>query len=324
MKSYIIIPILMLAALFAACEDETAEQPTAAISVDSKLVEVNESVTMHFVGNAENVVVFPGDEGQNYDLISEGNSGLVVNKGIFAYAYTTPGLYKMVCVATNHANEGMSLFSDTCSVWIKVIDDITEINRLSAPQVLYDEVYADLIGSSDWLMALPRKMKYKTSTPTVSLSQKLKFYIRSLTTQTFVDGELFDSNKKYNLANVLTVTTRSNEGTERNYKLHTLNYGEFKTFEVAGVKATIVRTEYDYSYYEINLEVPAGTDIKKLKPEFTLFADNEKVYIGSTEQVSGESTIDFTNPVTYRFVTTSTENAQIAVESTCKVTVTVK
>ena len=77
----------------------------------------------------------------------------------------------------------------------------------------------------------------------------------------------------------------------------------------------------NYNNYVINISAPAGTDVKALKPTFTLFADNEKVYIDDQEQISGESVVDFTNPVTYRFVTTSTVNPEITVESTCVVTI---
>lgn len=323
MKRYI-FPLLMAGVLFVACEDDTATQPTAAIYVDNATVDVNESVTIHFSGSADNVVVYTGDEEHDYELRDQSNYGLVVNKGFMTYSYSTPGVYKVVCVATNHEDVGRSLLSDTCSVYIKVIDDITEIEKLSAPQMLYDEVFATQVNDVDWLLPLPRKIRYKTSNPSVSLSQKLKFYIPSLTTEVYIDGEVFDSNKRYNLADCHEIQTRSHEGSVRNYKLHTLNYGEFKTFSLAGVSGTIDRTEYDYSYYEINLELPAGTDVTALVPEFTLYAENEVPYIGDRLQQSGVTTVDFTNPVTYRFVVTDADNPDVKLESTCVVTVTVK
>ena len=79
-------PIFLLAGaalLLASCEDETAEQPTAAISVDKYKYEVNESMTLRFIGNADNVVVYPGDQNHDYELRDQSNIGLVVNKGIF-------------------------------------------------------------------------------------------------------------------------------------------------------------------------------------------------------------------------------------------------
>lgn len=323
MKRYI-LGLMATSLMMVSCDDETATQPVSAISVDKNTVEVNESMTVHFIGDADNVVVYTGDTDHDYELRKESNTGLVVNKGVLTYSYTTPGIYKVVCVATNHADVGKSLLTDTCSVYVKVIDDITEIEKLSAPQVLYDEVFADQINDTDWLMALPRKIKYKTSAPSVSMQQKLKFYIPSVTTTVTINGEPFASNDKYDLSSPLDIVTHSNEGTSRSYRLYTLNYGEFKTFKLAGVTGKIDRTEYDYSYYEINMELPAGTDLTSLVPEFTLYADNEKPYIGDAPQTSGVTAVDFSAPVVYRFVTTDATNPAVSVESTCKVTVTLK
>lgn len=324
MKRYI-IPIAILAvAMFSCSDDDKATQPVADMMIGDTTVDVNTSLEVVFAGAADNVVIYPGDEGHDYELRTESNTGLVVNKGRFTYSYSVPGVYKLVCVATNHSNEGSLILTDTCSSYIRVIDDVTEIERLSAPQVLYDEVFATRVNDTDWLLALPRKMRYKTSNPTVSLSQRLKFYIPSLTTEVMVDGKPFEDKAKYNLANILNITTRSHEGSERNYKLHTLNYGEFKTFTLAGVKGTIDRTEYDYSLYSINITLPAGTDLTALVPEFDLYTENDKVFIGTEAQVSGVSAVDFTKPVTYRFVTTDPSNSNVKIESTCVVTVSLK
>lgn len=311
--------LCLLAIVMTACSDETAVKPVAAIELDKNIADINESLVMRFVGTADNVVVFPGDDGQDYERLAEGNSGLVVNKGLFTYAYSTPGTYKMVCVATNHANEGQTLLSDTCSIWIRVIDDVTEITRLSAPQVLYDEVFANLHGKSDWVLALPKKMRFSNSDRNVALSQRLKFYIPSQTTQVYIDGTLYQSTVRYNLADVLEVKTVSNEGSEAIYKLHTLNYGEFSTFSINDVAGSLERTEFDYAYSEIHITLPAGTDVSALTPSFTLSDTNVKVYVDDIEQQSGVSIQDFTSPVTYRFVTTSTTDPSISVESHCKV-----
>lgn len=311
-----------LAAMLTACDDEKATQPVSAISIEKNMLEVNESMTIHFVGNADNVVVYPGDSGHDYELREESNTGLVVNKNLLTYSYTTPGTYKVVCVATNHADEGNSILTDTCSVFVKVIDDCTEIEKISTA-ALYDEVFAERLNTQDWLIALPRKIKYKTSTPSVSLSQKLKFYIPSTSTKVYIDGADYNANNKYNLAQTHAVKLVSDEGTSQDYNLYTLNYGEFKTFAVGGVVGKITRTEYDYSYFEINMEVPSGTDLTNLAPDFTLYATNEKVYIGDVEQTSGNK-MDFTHPVTYHFVVTSTDNPEISVESTCVVTIKCK
>jgi len=203
------------------------------------------------------------------------------------------------------------------------MDDITEIERISAAQVLYDEIFARAVNDVDWLLPLPRKIHYKTSNPSVAMKQKLKFYIPSLSTEVMVNKELYNVNAKYDLSSMLEITTRSHEGTTRDYRLHTLNYGEFKTFSVAGVEGSVQRTEYDYSYYEINMSLPRGTDLSNLVPTFTLYGDNEQPYIGDVAQESGVNVVDFSSPVTYRFVVTDKNYPEIKLESTCKVTLTV-
>lgn len=320
MKLNILFFTLLCCVLLPSCSEEDTVQPSASFELDNSSLEVNQSMTLHFTGNAENVVVFPGDENHDYNLLSEGNSGLVVNKGIFTYSYSTPGVYKVVCVATNHYDEGSIILTDTCSRYIRVIDDCTTIDKLST-SALYDEIYGEALNENDWLFAMPRKIKYKTSTPSVALSQTLKFYIPSSTTKVFIDDEEYVSNKKYDLSQTHRLHVVSNEGTSRDYNLYTLNYGEFQSFSINGVTAKIDRTEYDYSYYEINMTVDKDCDLTRLSPEFTLYGNNEKVFINQEEQVSGTQ-VDFTNPVTYRFVVSSLDNPDISLESTCVVTIT--
>lgn len=84
------------ALMLASCDDKTAEQPTAALSVDKLHYEVNENMTVRFVGNADNVVVYPGDEDHDYELRDQSNTGLVVNKGFLNYSYQKPGIFHVV------------------------------------------------------------------------------------------------------------------------------------------------------------------------------------------------------------------------------------
>lgn len=318
-----VIPLLA-AALFSACEDVEVLQPFAAMSVEGNryVYNINETMEVHFTGQAENVVIYTGDADHDYELREQSNYGLVVNKGLFTYSYQQPGNYKVVCVATNHGDAGNIIKRDTCSFMVRVIDDDTTIERLSAPQVFYDEVFADALNETDWLLPLPRKILFNGADRPVSLDQRLKFYINSASTMVLINGEEFNSTTKYDLENVLDITVRSYEGTERPYKLYTVNYGEFKTFEMLGVVGTLTRSEFDYSYYEINLEVPAGSDLSAVAPTFTLY-ENDKVYVNDVEQVSGTTTHDFNQPVTYRFVASHPVNPDITTESTCVVTVTV-
>lgn len=318
--------------MFASCDDKEATQPVAAISVDKYVYDVNESMTLHFIGNADNVVVYPGDESQDYELRDQSNTGLVVNKGLLTYAYQKPGVYHVVCVATNHEDAGNSLLTDTTSVWVRVIDEVVDIDKLSAPAVIYDEVYATAVNAEDWMLPLPRKLRYNKKDVTVNLKkQKLSFYIASATTTVearVMENEedeytLHTKNTTYNLEDNWHFRTTSSSGMTREYNLFTLNYGEFKTFKLAGVTGKVERTEFDYSYYWIDMQVAEGTDLTSLPVDFTLYdPDTEKVFVGDREIASGDA-VDFTEPVTFRFEVIKPGRPDVKVESTCVVTVTV-
>jgi hypothetical protein len=250
---------------------------------------------------------------------SQSNTGYVVNKGVFTYSFSTPGVYKVVCVASTYTDLATELKQDTCSRIVTVIDDVTEINRISCSQVLYDEVFADKMENDEWLMKLPRKVKYNNQTPSISLSQKLNFYIDSDSTKIVVNGAKYSSSTKYDLSNALDILVKSNYGTERLYKLHTIYYPEFETFKLAGVEAAFVRNAYDYSTFELQITLAPGTDLSNLVPEFTMTGSTEKAYIGNVEQISGTSTVDFSQNTVYRLVSTSAGNSAVEAEATVRV-----
>lgn len=315
---------LLVAVSFTACEDDEATQPVASVSVEKYLYDTNETMTVKFSGSAENVVVFPGDAGHDYELREQSNTGLIVNKGVLTYAYPQPGTFKVVCVATNHTNEGQSIKTDTCSYWVKVIDDVTEIDKLSTTTVLYDEVFAKSLNDEDWVLEIPRQIKYKSSSKmTINLKKmKLKFYVASDSTEIVVNDKVYTTNTQYNLNDKLNISLTSHEGNVRNYSLYTVNYGEFKTFTIGGVtmkNTSYTRTEETYNYAELNITGATG-DLTNVAPTFTLY-DNEKAYVDGVEQVSGVSAHDFTKPVTYKFIATPPDRPDITVESTVVVSV---
>lgn len=314
-----IIKILVSACIplfFLSCEDDSISDPIAAMTINQSEFTINETMIINFTGYADQVAIFTGDDMHDYELRTESNTGFVVNKGLFTYSYSVPGIYKVVCIASTYSDMAKELRQDTCSFTVRVIDDVTEIDRLSCSQVLYDEVFADRYPNDEWFMVLPRKVKYNTSTASISLSQRLRFYIASDSTKVYINDKPYSSTDKYNLSSTVNIRVESDYGTVRPYQLHTVYYPEFETFKLLGVSGTIVRTEFDYSYFEIELSLPAGTDLTRLQPEFTLFSPTDKVYIGNTEQISGVSEVDFTKNVSYRLVSTSSGNPDMQAAST--------
>lgn len=308
-----------LVLLLGACAEEEAATPKAVMTIDKDLLNINESMIVNFHGVADQVVVYTGDETHDYELRNQNNTGFVVNKGTFSYSYTVPGTYKVVCVASTHTDGATDLKRDTCSYYVKVIDDQTEIDKLSCPQILYDEVFAEKLNESDWLMKLPRKVKYKTNAMTISLKQRLSFYIHSELTKVFIDGAEFSKTTKYDLENDLNIKVQSDFGTTRDYKLFTIYYPEFKSMSIAGVEGTLVRNEFEYDSFVYEFKLPAGTDVSNVVPEFTLSGDGEKAYIGEAEQISGATAVDFTKPVTYRLIGTDTENPDVKAVSNVEI-----
>jgi hypothetical protein len=302
-----------------ACEDESAPAPQAAITVNKNRLAINESMIIRFTGVADQVAVYTGDDMHCYDLREQSNTGFAVNKNLFTYSYSVAGTYRVVCVASTFTDGAADLKRDTCSVTVTVIDNLTEIDRLSCPQILYDEVFAEKHAGDAWLMRLPRKIKYNNATAAISLSQRLRFYVPSDSARIYVNGNEYSATAKYDLSAPVDILVRSDFGAERPYKLYTLNYPEFNSFSLQGIAATLVRNEFDYSTLVLQATLPAGTDASRLVPEFTLSSPSEKAYIGDTEQVTGLSEVDFTREVTYRLVSALPSNGEMQAVTTVKV-----
>lgn len=305
-----------------ACEEETATTPRATITVNKNQFTINESMIIQFTGVADQVAIYTGDDMHNYDLREQSNTGFVVNKKLFTYSYSTPGVYKVVCLASTYTDGATDLKRDTCSFDVTVIDDRTEIERISCPRIIYDEVFAEKHAGDEWLMRLPRKIKSGNSTPAISLSQRLRFYIQSDSTKIYVNGNEYSSTTQYNLSEPVDILVTSDFGTTRPYKLYTLNYPEFTSFKLQGVEGTLVRNEYDYSTFELQVTLPQDTETSHLVPEFTTSSPSEKVYIEDMEQLSATSAVDFTRNITYRLISTLSGKPDMQAVSTVNVKIT--
>lgn len=323
-KIGILVALCGLSMGFVSCEDDAAGDVKASMTINKTEFEVNESMEIVFTGAADAVSVWTGDEEHDYELRDQNNSGFAVNKGRFSYSYTKPGIYKVVLMASTYNEKAVELRRDTCSYTIKVIDDHTAITKLSCPQVFYDEVFATAVNDTEWLMELPRKLRFKDRDRNVTLSQRLKFYIPSELTTVAVNGEAFGSTKKYDISAPVDILVTSDYGTTRDYKLYTMYYPEFKTFSIAGVNGTIVRDEFNYNDYQMDVVLPAGTDVSSIAPVFTTYSANEKVYIGDVEQTSGVTRANFADGVTYRLVSTFDGKPELQSESTFRINISYK
>jgi hypothetical protein len=315
--------IVGIGVLLAVCScEETIQAPQIEASINKELLTVNESMVIDFAGStADNIVVFPGDNMQNYDLRDQSNTGLVVNKKLFTYSYQVPGTYKVVCLASTAGDMATNLQFATCSFTVTVIDDETEIDRISCSQVIRDEVFAQQQANDEWLMVLPRSLLYNNREQNVSLSQRLRFYIASDSTKVSVNGTNYSATTAYNLSSPVNILVKSNFGTERPYKLYTINYPRFSSFKLQGVAGTTTLDAFNYATSTVTVTLPSGTNVSSLAPEFTTYSATDKVYIGNAEQISGTSAVDFTQGVSYRLVSVVPDKPEMKAEATVVVKV---
>ena len=139
-----IIILAMMAVMLAACsgENQEARTPVASITVNADRLEINQSMEIRFNGVADQVVIFTGDNGHDYDLRNESNTGFVMNKGLFTYSYSVPGKFKVVCVATTYDTYmGDNMKTDITTFEVTVSDDVTTIDKVSSSiidNIMYD------------------------------------------------------------------------------------------------------------------------------------------------------------------------------------------
>ena len=309
--------------LFIACEDESSATPYARMTVDKTTLQLNESMVVKFTGIADQVAIFTGDESHNYELRSQNNTGMVVNKGVFTYSYSVPGTYRVVCVASTYLDLGKDMRVDTASVIVNVVDNVTDIDKLSSKNY-YDEIYAEEKENDEWLLMLPYKMRYNNKDLSISMSQKLNFSIASDSTKVFINDRLYSSNTKYDLSSPMDILVEAYSGTERHYKLYTCYYPEFKSFRVAGVAGILDRSAFDYTTFDLYVTLPEGTDTGALVPVFETLSPSDKVYINDVEQISGSSAVDFDKAVSYKLVSSVDGANEMEVVSTVNVMVTLK
>lgn len=296
--NYLNISLLLILSL-SGCEKAELSMPVSQVEVSKNEYTINESVIFKFTGQAQKVSIFTGDDTHNFELINQGNKGFVINKNTFSYAYKQPGTYKVVIVASNLSEGAQTILKDTCSLLIQVIDDDATIKALSCPKVLYDEISAENINETDWLVRLPQKILFTGKTATITSKQRLAVKLASDSTELLVNGTKFNTSTQYELKTPLTLNLRAHSGSSKEYNLYMLRYPEFSVFKLAGVSGVITRSEFNYNKMTINVTLPAGTDKSGLVPEFTI-SEGQEAFVNNVLQTSGATSQNFSSPVVFR------------------------
>jgi hypothetical protein len=316
------ILFLFLALLAISCEKEEVAKPNAIFSVSSNEVSVNETVIFKYMGvGAKQVAVFTGDAGHDFELKNQSNSGFVMSKGLFTYAYKKAGTYKIVIVATNYDKEGEIILSDTTESQIIVKDDRADIKSISLKKDIYNKEIIGNIIDSYILFAVPYKVRVNNRDIAVNLSQqRIEISTYSDAAKIYLNEQEFQATTKYDFTKPLILKIQAPAGNEKVYSIQTLRYPVFETFTINNVTGTVQYSDFDFNRVYIKVSLPKGTNVTSLVPVFTS-SDAQTIKVNDIEQISGQSILDFSNPVTYILKSWKDDNENLSCETYIEVSV---
>ena len=105
-------------------------------------------------------------------------------------------------------------------------------------------------------------------------------------------------------------TIVNQQGQRKSYTVCPMIIPEFSSFGVGGQSSLLNLSAGAYTEFFVQIDVPDGTDVSNISPEWSLFdAENIEVLVNGEIQTSGQSPQDFTNPVTYTLVYTQPKDA---------------
>lgn len=344
MKKYMYIAIMLLT--MAGCHNQYLEdyyiKPEAAFAMNltTDTVQTLQSIVFTNQGQGQTFSIWPGDAGHVYG--TQGNSGYTVNSsGFYSYSYREPGIYTIVWVAGSVNAQGQ-VVQDVDSSQLIVIDKrggldeltIKKIYRLdeydasrntyfsSVAQMTDDttlmcgivyEAWRD--GSINSIKSPKMTLMYQLTSTTAKLywwnkAQNDWVNIRSEVDNVF---NVMDNGKI--APQQIKVVTAS--GYENFYWIYAVMMPKLTSFITNGVEGVISHEIMSYNVYDINVTLPAGTDLTSLTPEWQ-FMENDvnlldgaktSVTVNGIEQISGKSIIDGSQDVVY-FLTYTFPNTQ--------------
>lgn len=325
MKKTVYTMIMALVTLLmTACADDNQEArtPVASFTVSANELAINQTMKIDFSGVADQVVVYTGDKDHNYALRDSSNTGFVVNKGEFTYSYSQPGIFHVVCIATTYDTYmAGGLRQDSTSFDVTVIDDVTEITKVSS-YINPNTYYAEAMDDTNWVMRLPSKQVYNNKEVALNAKrQRLTFDIASDSTKIYVDDEPYNTRTYYDLTQPHSFKAVSNFGTTRSYRLFTLIYPEMNTISIDGTKGILHRDAFYQDMLTYELTLADTTDPKNATLNFTI-DNNVKAYVDGKELKNGDK-VDLTDSSkTYTLVRTSPDYANAT--ATTRVYFTIK
>lgn len=332
MKRYVYIIFVMT--ILAGCHNQYLKdyyvlpQAIFTTDIDTDTIPTLQSVTFINQGKGQTFSVWPGDVGHVYGL--QGNTGYTINSsGTYSYSYREPGTYTIVWVAGSVNAKG-KVEQDVDSIQLVVVDmrggldelSIKKIYRLDdydASHNTYFNAIAEQVNDTTLMCGViyeawregtinsiksPKMLLAYTLT---SSTASLYWWNKSKSTWVNVRSEVDNvfgvmENGRIAPQRIKVVTA---SGYENHYWLYAVMMPKITTFSINGVEGTITHELTSYNVYDIDLILPAGTDVSSLKPEWQLMADDANLLDGATthvmvngiEQTSGTSVVDFSNGI---------------------------
>jgi hypothetical protein len=334
---YIISAVLLL--LISSCSntafiDDLYVAPKASFTVSSTEVEAFTSVKFTNTGTGEYYAVYTGDDSHVYG--ETGNSGFAANSdGTYSYAYTSPGVYTVVWVASSIKASGEVAHSvDSTKVTVIATDgglssfSITKMIKMTDfGSSFFYESYGEF-ASNYITCPMPYQLWTKgTLAKAVGVKFTLDSSLATLYWSSTAGDTALTSESTTKLLNfysgtelvpqTLKVITKSGYTTD--YEVAAVLIPEFTIFTINGVSGTITRDISAFNKFNMTVDLPDGTDLTTLVPNFVVMANDTNlinndtkvvsVTANSVKQTSGVSSVDFTKTVEYVITYSVTSNS---------------
>jgi len=305
--------------------DDIYMEPQAKFSIDQKeFFQVFESVHFANKGLGQKFTLFPGDSLHVYG--QKGNRGFACNSdGTFSYSYQDPGIYNAVWIATSVNAKGVIIFS-VDSVKIKVESTAGGLTSFSLPRIsklvdfgtdFFYESYGNFVESNRVICPIPYKLWPNYVRRALGIKFELGSKFAKLNWESGIENINLISEStikvfRFDVANQLepqTLKVKASSGNVEAYEVAAMIIPEITDFTINNVKGVITRDVSAFNKFEINVQLPAGTDKTTLVPSFEIFKNDislltatktVQVKLNDGVQTSGVSPVDFTFPVNYR------------------------
>lgn len=330
MKKFIIYSLALIG-LFS-CKDQYLDdyyvEPVAAFSTNLEGTEAGtlESIIFTNLGAGQTFSIWTGDANHQYG--KQGNSGFAIGtSGEFSYSYREPGQYTVVWIASS-MNAAGEIISSIDSVKLTLLDKSGGLDNLSIYKIYRMDDYDDTRSTyfhaaatmlDDSTLMCPIIYEAWRNGSINSIKSK-KLYLKYQLTSTtatlywYTDGDWKNVRSEVdNFFGVMDGNTIAPQrikvvtasGFTRYFQINAVMMPKLTSMTFNGVEATITHDLSAYNIYDVNVTLPAGTDLTQLKPEFVLMENdanlldgsNASVTVNGVEQTSGVSVVDFSNGV---------------------------